>query len=158
MHVFLFSSTHQCNSAGRERNDSSSHGEQYFEMQANRPSNSGDILLWNKKNEQQPVTFGEQLGCFASEKTWRKALVIRNKMTRPFQVWRLKFYSPLWYIFDHSRIPCGALGTHFPRCQAFIYSHRLPAWMGTRSQVHAYPCARGSRPFSLQNWTISRWN
>lgn len=46
-------------------------------------------------------------------KTRRKDLVIRNKMTRPFQVWRFKFHSPLWYIFDHSGIPCGALGTQF---------------------------------------------
>lgn len=114
MHAFLFSWTHQRNPAGSERNDSCSHGEQYFEMQANGPSNSDDILLWNKKNEQQPVTFGEQLGCFGSEKARRKALVIRNKMTRAFQVWRFKFYSPLWYIFDHSWIPCGALGTQFP--------------------------------------------
>lgn len=59
-------------------NDSSLHGEQYFEMQVNGPSNSGDILLWKKKKNwnrkklQQPVTFGEQLGCFASEKPEEK--------------------------------------------------------------------------------------
>lgn len=105
MHVFLFSWTHQCNSAGKERNDSSSRGEQCFEMQANGPSNSGDILLRNKKNEQQPMTFGEQLGCFASEKNLKKSFSDQEQNDEAFSSLTFQVLFPTLIHFWSQRDP-----------------------------------------------------
>lgn len=128
-------------------------------MQANRPSNNGDILPWKLR---QPVTAGEQLGCFAPWKTRRKAFVITNKMTGSFQVCHFKFYSPLWYIFDHSGIPCGALGTHFPGVRPSSTVTVPQSACPGEHTCCTVACARGCRLFSQQRWRISRgqvsWN
>lgn len=52
--------------------------------------------------------------------------------------------SPLWYIFDHSQIPCGELDTHFPGVKpsspVTVINHSLYDWVCTIMSVCMLVC------------------
>lgn len=76
-------------------------------MQANRLSNNGDILglkLWQSVT----VVVNRWLA------TWRFWFCYQVQNDEVFSSLLFQVLSPLWYIFDHSQIPCGVLDTHFP--------------------------------------------